>query len=353
MQSLETGLRLIVIGQDILIAAIFLFGIGSKGVRVTGALLMLSTIGYLAASDDVLWDAVGVLAPLLALPAMSVPYFLWLFARSVFEAPWPRAIFVAIPAAVVVAVWGIYLAGSAVSPELLGRALVVLRIFSLIVVAHALWMTITGRSGDLIEKRRKFRLFFVGIISVQVFAVVVVELILGDTPPPAWLDMANVIIIAALTLILAIPLLRLSPSFFRPSLPADAPVPTDHDDDLGAAGKVYCQKLLDLMSDGYYRETGLTIPLLAGKLAYPEHQLRRLINGHLGYRNFTAFLNSYRIAEAKERLADPEQARTPVLTIALNLGYGSLGPFNRAFKADTSMTPTDYRRSALNNADSE
>jgi AraC-like DNA-binding protein len=234
----------------------------------------------------------------------------------VFEAPWPRAIFVAIPAAVVVAVWGIYLAGSAVSPELLGRALVVLRIFSLIVVAHALWMTITGRSGDLIEKRRKFRLFFVGIISVQVFAVVVVELILGDTPPPAWLDMANVIIIAALTLILAIPLLRLSPSFFRPSLPADATVPTDHDDDLGAAGKVYCQKLLDLMSDGYYRETGLTIPLLAGKLAYPEHQLRRLINGHLGYRNFTAFLNSYRIAEAKERLADPEQARTPVLTIA-------------------------------------
>jgi hypothetical protein len=109
MQSVETGLRLLVIGQDILIAAIFLFGRGSRGVRSTGALLMLSIVGYLMASDDVLRDAVGVLSPLLALPAMTVPYFLWLFARAVFEAPWPRPIFVGVPVAIVVAVWAMSL----------------------------------------------------------------------------------------------------------------------------------------------------------------------------------------------------------------------------------------------------
>jgi AraC-like DNA-binding protein len=98
------------------------------------------------------------------------------------------------------------------------------------------------------------------------------------------------------------------------------------------------------MSDGYYRQSGLTIRSLAEKLKLPEHRLRRLINGKLAYRNFSAFLNDFRIAEARERLTDPKNARAPVLTMALDLGYASLGPFNRAFRANTGRTPTDYRR---------
>ncbi len=38
----------------------------------------------------------------------------------------------------------------------------------------------------------------------------------------------------------------------------------------------------------------------------------------------------------------------PVLTIALDTGFGSIGPFNRAFKAHTGMTPTEYRRERSN-----
>jgi AraC-like DNA-binding protein len=33
-----------------------------------------------------------------------------------------------------------------------------------------------------------------------------------------------------------------------------------------------------------------------------------------------------------------------VLTIALEVGYGSIGPFNRAFKERFGVTPTAYRR---------
>ena len=87
--------------------------------------------------------------------------------------------------------------------------------------------------------------------------------------------------------------------------------------------------------------------ILADELGYPEHQLRRLINRHLGFRNFSFFLNSLRIEEATSRLADPDQARVPILTIALELGYGSLGPFNRAFKAFTGTTPSAYREQAI------
>jgi AraC-like DNA-binding protein len=43
-------------------------------------------------------------------------------------------------------------------------------------------------------------------------------------------------------------------------------------------------------------------------------------------------------------VADPAQAEVPILTIALDAGFNSLGPFNRAFKAETGMTPREFRR---------
>jgi AraC-like DNA-binding protein len=42
-------------------------------------------------------------------------------------------------------------------------------------------------------------------------------------------------------------------------------------------------------------------------------------------------------------LRDPQCAHLPVLTIALDCGFGSIGPFNRAFKARTGKTPTQFR----------
>jgi AraC-like DNA-binding protein len=67
----------------------------------------------------------------------------------------------------------------------------------------------------------------------------------------------------------------------------------------------------------------------------------------LGYRNFNAFLNRYRIDDAKAALSDPSHRDVQVLTIAMDAGFQSIGPFNRAFKADTGMTPTEFRRHAL------
>jgi AraC-like DNA-binding protein len=58
-------------------------------------------------------------------------------------------------------------------------------------------------------------------------------------------------------------------------------------------------------------------------------------------------VNSYRIEAAKRRLADPAEARSTVAAIAFDLGYGSLGPFNRAFRIATGSTPTEWRREAL------
>ena len=49
----------------------------------------------------------------------------------------------------------------------------------------------------------------------------------------------------------------------------------------------------------------------------------------------------------KAALADPAQREVPIITIALDAGFGSLGPFNRAFKDATGQTPTEWRLAAL------
>ena len=96
-----------------------------------------------------------------------------------------------------------------------------------------------------------------------------------------------------------------------------------------------------------YRQEGLTIGGLAAKLDLPEYRLRQAINEGLGYRNFNAFLNHYRLNEAKAALSDPSQRDVAVLTIAMDAGFQSIGPFNRAFKAESGLTPTEFRRDAL------
>ena len=91
--------------------------------------------------------------------------------------------------------------------------------------------------------------------------------------------------------------------------------------------------------DRAYREEGLSIGGLAVKLGTSEHGLRRLINQRLGYRNFNVFLNGYRLDDVMTALADPAQEAVPILTIALDAGFQSLGPFNRAFKAADRHDP--------------
>ena len=347
MGSLESAVRLMVVGQALLIAAIFLYSAGSRALRWSAALLMFGIVGYLVASGPGLRTWVPWLFPVATLLAVSVPYSLWLFARAVFEAPWPHPVLPAATVLVGFIGWAVNLASGMSDTTLPTVTGFVMRAVALLIVAHALWLAVTGRPDDLVERRRSFRLLFVGLISAQIVAVLIVELVLSGAAPLPWLGLVNVIIIAVMTLGLATPLLLLNPRFVNVEPGPGSPGATVASSEMSPANIVYRDKLLDLMAGGYFRETGLTIAQRAAKLGYPEHQLRRLINHHLGYRNFSAFLNSYRIDEARKRLADPDLVRTPVLTIALDLGYASLGPFNRAFRDATGTTPTEFRKREL------
>ena len=121
-----------------------------------------------------------------------------------------------------------------------------------------------------------------------------------------------------------------------------------HDPGIGAADQAEIARLTTLMTEQPTVDAGRAHHRGAcGAAGAPEHRLRRLINGQLGYRNFAAFINAHRIEEAKRLFADPGEARKTVSSIAFDLGFGSLGPFNRAFREVTGLSPTEWRRQAL------
>lgn len=101
------------------------------------------------------------------------------------------------------------------------------------------------------------------------------------------------------------------------------------------------------MKGGIWQVEGLTVGALAQRVKAPEHQVRRAINQELGHRNFASFINAARIEAAKTRLSAPEAADRSIQEIAYDVGFASLGPFNRAFREATGLSPTDYRKQAL------
>ncbi|HWT50798.1 MAG TPA: AraC family transcriptional regulator, partial [Caulobacter sp.] len=115
--------------------------------------------------------------------------------------------------------------------------------------------------------------------------------------------------------------------------------------DLTPADRLVLARLDKAMNENeVWRGEDLSIGTLAALVGAPEHRLRKLINGTLGHRNFADYVNGRRIEAAKVALADPEQALKSVSTIAYELGFASLGPFNRAFRAATGATPTAWRQ---------
>ncbi|MDR6525556.1 AraC-like DNA-binding protein [Chryseobacterium rhizosphaerae] len=93
-----------------------------------------------------------------------------------------------------------------------------------------------------------------------------------------------------------------------------------------------------------YLDDKLTLQKLAEHLSIPEKQLSVLINQHTG-RHFFDFVNEFRIKDAKVLLKD--QPQLTVLEIVYEVGFNSKSSFYTAFKKETNITPTDYRKSRV------
>ncbi|MEQ8351229.1 MAG: helix-turn-helix domain-containing protein [Leptospiraceae bacterium] len=90
-----------------------------------------------------------------------------------------------------------------------------------------------------------------------------------------------------------------------------------------------------------FLDPDLRLSDLADELEMSSHQLSRILNETFS-QNFNAFINSYRIAEAREQLIqEPEKT---VLAIAFDVGFNTKSAFNDQFSRITGMTPARFRK---------
>lgn len=103
------------------------------------------------------------------------------------------------------------------------------------------------------------------------------------------------------------------------------------------------ERLLGLLRDeAIDAEPELKIADVAARLGQPEYKVSQCISAVLGFANFNRLINHHRIERAKRWLADQDHDRS-ILEVAFECGFGSLGPFNRAFKDQVGMPPRVFR----------
>lgn len=328
----------------LLLAAFFIRDWRVSHTARIGALLTVGAFCYVAL---VALDSAGPLGwPRLPLhlSSLATPGLFWLFAQSWFDddfrmRPWHIAVIAALVVGGFFANYMFFTTGN--SFFLLAISW---RAMSIVLVVAAVVVALRGRNSDLVESRRRARLALSLMIALVILWIVLAELPLRAWPPPVGWRVMNAASLFLLAATLALTIL----GWRDPALLA-APAKPQHEAPRAEADdSVLLLRLdADMRHERLYRQDGLTITTVAARLGVPEYRLRRAINQGLGARNFNAYLNGFRLGETRDALADPEQREVPILTIALDAGFGSLAPFNRAFRDAEGCTPTEFRTRAL------
>ncbi|MCK5702514.1 MAG: AraC family transcriptional regulator [Cyclobacteriaceae bacterium] len=92
-----------------------------------------------------------------------------------------------------------------------------------------------------------------------------------------------------------------------------------------------------------FLDPSITVKQLADKLAVSDRVLSQTINEYRK-QNFYDFINNYRINFAKNLLNNPVDDKMTVLEILYEAGFNSKSAFNVAFKKETGVTPSQFRR---------
>ncbi len=306
--------------------------------------LALGTIAHAVSSEIGSTAPVSIWhAPLIGLSTGDA-VVLWLFTRALLDDAfvprwWHALIWAAVAAySFVSCLW--------IAPVVHGRpAIIAVNLLALCFVVLALAQTITSWSADLVERRRRLRVFIVSAAVLYGGVNALLQIFIWGRDTAAIVNVVNAAVLAGIIAAICYAMMRVNAAdlFPAPEAAAVDSAPAVAED--SRADQKLVDALMRLMADErIYRHDNISIGTLATKLGIPEYRLRRLINQRLGYRNFNVFLNNHRIEEAKAALADPTQSGVPVITIAMDAGFQSLGPFNRAFKATTGVTPTEYRK---------
>ncbi|MEV4518173.1 AraC family transcriptional regulator [Dactylosporangium sp. NPDC049525] len=106
--------------------------------------------------------------------------------------------------------------------------------------------------------------------------------------------------------------------------------------DAAARGRI--DRVIGMIRRDYAEE--VTVRQAASLIAMTPDAFSRFFRRHTG-RTFTDYVNDVRLIEASRRLVESD---TAISEIAIACGYPNLSHFNRRFRAQTGMSPREFRR---------
>ena len=200
-------------------------------------------------------------------------------------------------------------------------------LFYIIVIAFK------GYQEDLIEKRRITRAAVILFNSLIGIALLISFSSIDPLNLPSFL-----LILALLSqVVFVFFLFDIKISFIHP-VSKGLPLPENKNIQLHSIiEKVEVQ----IIQNKVYREEGMTISKLSKIVGEKEYLVRKAINTKSGYANFNQFLNHHKIEEAKQILRS--SSSMSMKEIAYHLGYPNPSAFNRAFKKNVQMTPSEFK----------
>jgi len=91
-----------------------------------------------------------------------------------------------------------------------------------------------------------------------------------------------------------------------------------------------------------FLESSFSLPTLAKKTGVSTHHLSQILNDRLK-KSFFEFTATYRIEEAKKIILAPHYDHFKMEKIAEAVGYNSKSAFNKAFKQQVGVTPSQFK----------
>ncbi len=214
-------------------------------------------------------------------------------------------------------------------------------LFEGLLFIHILWVAVSSHKDDLIEPRREARIWIAALIVITLGVMIGAQQVMSS----AGYGLLRAGLVLPLSILTMFTLVQFRSHVLDFTERTERPQPQRA---IEPKDQQAHQDLLEFMvKQKPYLESDLSITTLSEQVSIPTHRLRRIINQGMGFRNFSSFLAHYRITDIQAILADPHQARTQILTIALDHGFSSISTFNRVFKAETSQTASAYREQAL------
>ncbi len=194
LSQLDTVLRLLAIGGQIMMIAVALFSKIRSQIKLPLLGLLIGAIAYLINSSAVLSPPGQWRIPVDFL-SISTTVWAWIFAHQLFERPMKRSLLVAAPL-----ILGIFWTLGRTVPGLNWFIFDAMRLLSLALVLHMIVIAVSGRADDLIEKRRRIRTLLSIFVGLQIGGVLTYELSYGGDAYLSGVSALNAFFILLLVL---------------------------------------------------------------------------------------------------------------------------------------------------------